>query len=101
MRTQLRRAVIGAIVLSLTVAGSAAAHDHQVCTPGAGDPLIGAEPFHGQDPSGGAILNNPNVSPVQYAAWGMHPIHHFLHFGRSADTRAITVIRIGTTASCP
>lgn len=93
-------ALSAALLLALGVASGVSAHGHQVCTPGAGDPLIAPEPFHGDDPSGGAILTNPHVSETAYEAWGLHPIHHFLHIGPSADTRGITVVRTDT-ASCP
>jgi hypothetical protein len=81
------------LVVGLT-AGPAAAHDHRIETPGQGDPVIGEEPFHGDDPSSGAILANPNVDSDQHATWGMHPIHHFLHLGPSHEARAITVHRM-------
>ncbi len=96
--------VVLAVVTALTLAvGTAGAHEHQICTPGQGDPKLEQEPFHNtedKDPSNGAILNNPNVAPANYATWGLHPIHHFLHVGPSADDRAITVVRTDT-ASCP
>ena len=100
MRTQLRRALLGAMILSLAAAGPVSAHGHQICTPGRGDPIIDPEPFHGQDPTNGAILSNPNVTAAAYAAWGLHPIHHFLHIGPSVDARAISVVRTDR-ASCP
>lgn len=87
--------------LLVTMVSTVSAHEHQICTPGAGDPILAPEPFHGEDPTGGAILNNPNVSPTQYATWGLHPLHHFLHLGPSSGERAITVIRLGTGATCP
>ncbi|MDP9382994.1 MAG: hypothetical protein M3Q29_23230 [Chloroflexota bacterium] len=41
-----------AAVMVLTLAlGAAGAHDHQICTPGQGDPTLDQEPFHTQDPS--------------------------------------------------
>ena len=93
--------VVVALVMTLVLAvGTAGAHSHQICTPGQGDPELGQEPFHTQDPSNGAILNNPNVTQANYDTWGLHPIHHFLHVGPSADDRAITVVRTDT-ASCP
>lgn len=93
-------AAVLAVLTSLATVGIVTAHGHQICTPGAGDPVVDPEPFHGQDPSGGAILNNPNVTLTAYTAWGMHPIHHFLHIGPSRDSRAITVVRTDT-ATCP
>lgn len=101
MFTLLRRALVAALVLSVATVASAAAHGHQICTPGGGDPVIDPEPFHGDDPTGGAILHNPNVDEAQYNAWGLHPIHHFVHLGPSAGSRAITVVRTGTLATCP
>ena len=98
-RIMLLLAVAAVMVLTLAV-GTAGAHEHQICTPGQGDPTLDQEPFHTQDPSNGAILNNPNVLPANYATWGLHPIHHFLHVGPSADDRAITVVRTDT-AACP
>ena len=90
-----------ASIMALTLAvGTASAHEHQICTPGQGDPTLDQEPFHTQDPSNGAILNNPNVTEANYDTWGLHPKHHFLHVGPSADDRAITVVRTDT-ASCP
>lgn len=62
--------------------------------PGVGDPLIDPEPFHGADPSGGAILRNPKVSASAYEAWD------FLHIGPSANSRNISVVRT-ELASCP
>jgi len=97
---RLRLAVALAVLASLANIGIVAAHGHQICTPGAGDAVIDPEPFHGQDPSGGAIQSNPNVSSSAYTAWGMHPIHHFLHIGPSNGSRAITVVRTDT-AVCP
>ena len=99
--TRIMLLVAVASVMSLTLAaGTAGAHEHQICTPGQGDPTLDQEPFHTEDPSGGAILNNPNVTQANYDTWGLHPIHHFLHLGPSADDRAITVVR-SDTASCP
>jgi hypothetical protein len=93
--------VVVAVVMALTLAvGTAGAHEHQICTPGQGDPKLDQEPFHTEDPSNGAILNNPNVTDANYARWGLHPIHHFLHVGPSADNREITVVRTDT-AACP
>ncbi len=41
-----------AAVMVLTLAvGAASAHDHQICTPGQGNPTLAQEPFHTQDPS--------------------------------------------------
>jgi len=99
----MRRLALAATLVALTslaTSGIVAAHAHQICTPGAGDPVIDPEPVHGDDPSGGAILNNPNVTLAAYTTWGMHPIHHFLHIGPSSDTRAITVVRTDV-ATCP
>ena len=100
----MRRLLLILVVMAAmvgTMVDTAGAHEHQICTPGTGDPVLSPEPFHGQDPSGGAILNNPHVRDDQYAAWGMHPLHHFLHLGPSREERAITVIRLGTGATCP
>ncbi len=68
-----------AALMALTLAaGTASAHEHQICTPGQGDPVLSEEPFHG----------------------GLfHPKHTYLHKGPSADERAITVVAEGT--SCP
>ena len=94
--------ILVAMAAMAVVSGdTASAHEHQICIPGAGDPVLAPEPFHGEDPSGGAILNNPNVNPTQYATWGLHPLHHFLHLGPSGGERAITVIRLGTGVTCP
>ncbi len=100
MRRLLLALMITTALLGM-MAGAASAHEHQICTPGAGDPVLAPEPFHGEDPTGGAILNNPNVDPAQHARWGLHPLHHFLHLGPSSGERAITVIRLGTGATCP
>ena len=86
--------------ISLATGGTARAHEHQICTPGAGDPVLKQEPFHGGDPSNGAILNNPHVTEANYNRWGLHPLHNFLHLGPSADNRAITIVRTDT-ATCP
>lgn len=86
--------------LLVTMVSTVSAHEHQICTPGAGDPVLAPEPFHEEDPTGGAILNNPNVNEAQYLTWGLHPLHHFLHLGPSSGERAITVIRLGTGATC-
>ncbi len=100
MRRLLPALVMTTALLATMVSG-VSAHEHQICTPGAGDPVLSPEPFHGQDPSGGAIRNNPNVNEAQYTTWGLHPLHHFLHLGPSSGERAITVIRLGTGATCP
>lgn len=99
MRRILLLVVVSSVVTLALATGSAGAHSHQICTPGQGDPELGQEPFHTEDPSGGAILNNPNVTQANYDTWGLHPIHHFLHLGPSADSRAITVVR-SDLASC-
>ena len=83
----------------LVTAVTAEAHEHQICTPGTGDPVLPEEPFHGDDPTGGAILNNPNVTATNYNTWGLHPLHNFLHRGPSEQERIITVIP--TTKTCP
>ena len=99
---RVRVVAAGCVIAAVLFGGAsvAGAHEHQICTPGGGDPVLSPEPFHGDDPSGGAILNNPNVGATQYATWGMHPLHHFLHLGPSAGSRAITVVRL-PTGSCP
>jgi hypothetical protein len=63
-----------AVVMALTLAvGTANAHEHKICTPGQGDPMLDQEPFHTQDPSNGAILNNVNATPQNYAPWTSIP----------------------------
>ena len=91
-----------ALLVSISVAtsGRAYAHEHQICTPGAGDPVLKEEPFHGGDPTNGAILNNPHVTQANYDAWGLHPLHNFLHVGPAGDNRAITIVRTDR-ATCP
>ena len=92
--------IVGAVMTVTLAVGAASAHEHQICTPGQGDPVLAEEPFHGEDPTGGAILNNPNVTQANYDAWGLHPKHHFLHVGPSSGDRAVTVVRTDT-ATCP
>jgi len=100
MRRIMLLVMVASVMTLMLAVGTASAHSHQICTPGQGDPTLSQEPFHTEDPSNGAILNNPNVTQANYDTWGLHPIHHFLHLGPSADDRAITVVR-SDVASCP
>ncbi len=97
--TILTLACVLASSVTLVTAVTADAHEHQICTPGVGDPVLPEEPFHGEDPTGGAILNNPNVTTQNYNSWGLHPLHNFLHRGPSSQEREVTVI--AATQPCP
>ena len=94
--TILALAVALTSTVTLVTPGAADAHEHQICTPGAGDPVLPEEPFHGEDPTGGAILNNPNVTAANLGTWGLHPLHNFLHKGPSSLEREVTIIRTDT-----
>ncbi|MFP5308010.1 MAG: hypothetical protein ACLGIR_00335 [Actinomycetes bacterium] len=101
MNVTRRHLVAAAAAAALsTISAPAAAHTHQVCTPGNGDPLIQPEPYHGSMPgeSGGTrqdVGSNPN-----HGSRGFHPIHESLHLSNAAGQRAITVVVSGT-AVCP
>ncbi len=70
---------VSAVMAVALVVGPVSAHEHQICTPGQGDPMLAEEPFHDD-----GIL---------------HPKHTYLHKGPSAEHREITVVVAGTP--CP
>jgi hypothetical protein len=92
VKRKLTALLIGTGVL-MGAAGGASAHSHQILTPGKGDPIISLEPFHGTDPTNGAITNNPNVAELYSPTHGLHPIHYFLHMGPGQENSNIQVVR--------
>lgn len=84
--------------MALGTATPALAHVHQICTPGAGDPLIQEEPYHGTLPgASGATRQDLDTNP-NVGSRGFHPIHESLHL-TTATSRNITVVVAGTP--CP
>lgn len=98
MRTITRSSIVAlAVGGTLAVSGPALAHV-QICTPGAGDPVLEPEPFHGSMPGNAPeenFLDNPN-----YGSRGFHPIHESLHLSEAAAQRNITVVVVGGTGTC-
>jgi hypothetical protein len=66
MRRIMLLVMVASVMTPMLAVGTASAHSHQICTPGQGDPTLSQEPFHTEDPSNEAILNNPNVTQANY-----------------------------------
>lgn len=77
---------VGAVLVGVIVGhtSTAAAHVHQIQTPGGHTVVLPCEPFHGDAP--GASAN-------------AHPLHDRLHKGPGQDRNAVTVSAV-PGASC-
>lgn len=85
----MKRMVAGtAVCVSLVVggAGAAAAHEHDLITPGGNVVTLPCEPFHGTTP--GESQHSANWDSTR----GLHPIHWGLHKSPSEEQRAIKVV---------
>lgn len=91
--------VAGAAAFLMGIAGPASAHTHQVCTPGAGDPYIEPEPYHGGLPGNSESTRQDLGTNPNFGSRGFHPIHESLHLSQAEGKRRITVVV--APAACP